>query len=168
MSLQLLQKMDRMSSAWILGVRSNSAALVAFAIGVVLLTALSFEAEAQQVAEEECSVRNAKPVTFRYAEKYASVRTNECIKITGYILGSALHRSKKVALSVAEPGWQTIGVWRVASGEEGDPALTPDRPRKVTVIGKLDDCGSRNWPQYCHYIGGTIISIVDVKFAERG
>ncbi len=135
-----------------------------FLITHVFLFGSTFTAKASPSDPPQCSPANAKPITFRDVEAYEDSGKRECVKITGYILGSALHKNRAVALSKKEPDWQTIGLWDYNKGEAGAIAARSIKPRKATVIGFLEDCGSRNWPQYCHYVGGLIIDAADVKF----
>jgi hypothetical protein len=158
--------MGPMLSQWILGGRSKAIGLALFGAATIAISGIVVAVPAEPHAQPACTASNAKPVTFRYAEKYATVRVDECVTISGYVYGAALHRSKAVATSNDEPGWQTIGIWRPESGEGGDPAFTPDKPRKAVIIGQLEDCGTKLWPRYCHYIGGTIINVTDVRFMD--
>ncbi len=114
-----------------------------------------------------CSAANAKAITFRYAEKYADQISSQCIKISGFVRGGAIHKSKAIALSKAEPDWQTIGLQKYVSAEDQDPAIMPRQPQKATVIGTLGDCGSKNWPHYCHYVGGPIIDVISIDFGRK-
>jgi hypothetical protein len=155
-----------MLSRWTSGGRSKTVGLASLGAAAIAISAIA-EAEPTDSAEKPaCTATNAKPITFRYAGKYATVRIDECVKISGYIHGAALHRSKAIATSNDEPGWQTIGVWRPEAGEDGDSALTPDKPKKAVIIGRLGDCGTKVWPRYCHYIGGTIIKVTDIRFKD--
>jgi hypothetical protein len=96
-----------------------------------------------------CTAENAKPVTFRFIERNAASVPGMCVKVTGYQLGTSLFASKAAANRQGEPDWRVIGL---------DGEITPSQsPKRVTVFGRMEDCGSAMQPNYCHYIGGSVI-----------
>jgi hypothetical protein len=96
-----------------------------------------------------CTAANAKPVTFRFIERNAASVPGMCVKVTGYQLGTSLFASKAAAKRQGEPDWQMIGL---------DGGITPSQaPTRVTVFGRMEDCGSAMQPSYCHYVGGSVI-----------
>jgi hypothetical protein len=149
-----------------LGVRSRTDAPFA----LLLLTALAWDTPTiaqPDVEPQRCTAKTAKTVSFKKAGELASDASEVCIRIKGFVYSGALHRSKAIALSRDEYGWQTMGL----SGNETEDAVTDERlnqmtPRRATIIGYLQDCGSKNWPQYCHYVGGPIIRVQQITFAK--
>ena len=115
-----------------------------------MFTILFLAAAAAAVAPvPECSAAKAKPVTFRYVEANAGEAPGECVRITGYLLDTSLHLSKAVARSKDDPDWRTIGL-------EGS-IKTSKVIKRVTVYGRVQDCGYFMTPSYCHYVGGAVI-----------
>jgi hypothetical protein len=117
---------------------------------------------------KQCSAKIAKTVSFKKAGNLASETDEVCVRIKGYIYGEALHRTQAIALSNDEPGWQTIGL----TGDQADETVIDERlnqkkPRQAEIIGYLRDCGSKNWPHYCHYVGGPIIRVQQIKFLGK-
>jgi hypothetical protein len=108
-----------------------------------------FLAAAPTRAQLPCTAANAKPVTFRFIDRNAESMPGMCVKVTGYQLGTSLFASKAAAKRQGEPDWRMIGL---------DGGITPSQsPTRVTVIGRMEDCGSAMQPSYCHYVGGSVI-----------
>jgi hypothetical protein len=115
-----------------------------------------------------CTSANAVPMSFKSASQSANEQREVCIRIDGYVYSQALHRTKAVALSNDEPGWQTIGLTGREAGEvEIDERLNQKSPRRAMIVGFLRDCGSKNWPNYCHYVGGPIIRVEQISFRRN-
>ncbi len=111
-----------------------------------------------------CTVKSAKTVSFRYVDKYADTRRGECISITGYIYGQTLHQTMGVAAGDQEPDWRSIGLdldW------EKNTLPIPNHPIRYTVIGNMRDCGNASFPNYCHYVGGSIIAVTNIRINKR-
>jgi hypothetical protein len=119
----------------------------------------------------KCTQANAKYLSFRDANEngvtYAAEHPSLCVKVTGYIWRGTLYESKAKAINNTDPEPEIIGLWREEDGEMSNPILSPGKPRKAVIIGILGDCGTHNWPQYCHYVGGSIIKVADIKFSKR-
>jgi hypothetical protein len=96
-----------------------------------------------------CLAAKAKPVTFRYIAAHAAAPPGECVKVTGFLFGTSLFVSKAAALRKGEPNWRMIGL-------DGNVPETK-MPKRVTVYGRVEDCGSAMRPSYCHYVGGSVI-----------
>lgn len=108
-----------------------------------------FLAAAPTSAPLPCTAANAKPVTFRFIDQNAAAVPGMCVKVTGYQLGTSLFASKAAAKRQGEPDWRMIGL---------DGKITPSQsPKRVTVFGRMEDCGSAMLPSYCHYVGGSVI-----------
>lgn len=155
-------------SRWILGVKNKVVSTAAFTCAIMLS---SLAAPAQSKADTlKCTLANAKPVTFRDANENGIISAAEhpglCVKVTGYIWRGTLYESRAKALDNNYKEPEIIGLWREEDGEQSDPALSPGKPRKATIIGILNECGTRIWPQYCHYVGGSIINVIGVKFGK--
>ncbi|MEQ1549100.1 MAG: hypothetical protein ABL918_10725 [Chakrabartia sp.] len=118
------------------------------------MSLILFFAAATAIPTPKCSAENAKPVSFRYVEANAGEAPGKCIRITGYLLDTSLHLSKAVALSKEDPDWRTIGL-------DGDIKISKVIKR-VTVYGRVEDCGHSMKPSYCHYVGGSVIR--DARF----
>lgn len=103
-----------------------------------------------------CTAANAKPVTFRFIDRNAVSVPGMCVKVTGYQLGTSLFASKVAAKRQGEPDWRMIGL---------DGEITASQsPKRVTVFGLMEDCGSTMLPSFCHYVGGSVIR--DAQIAQ--
>jgi hypothetical protein len=108
-----------------------------------------FLAAAPTSAPLPCNAASAKPVTFRFIDRSAASVPGMCVKVTGYQLGTSLFVSKAAAKRKGEPDWRMIGL---------DGEITqPQSPKRVTVFGRMEDCGSTMLPSFCHYVGGSVI-----------
>jgi hypothetical protein len=96
-----------------------------------------------------CTAANAKAVTFRFIDRNAASVPGLCVKVTGYQLGDTLFASKAAAKLRGEPDWRMIGL-------DGDITLSQS-VKRVTVFGRMEDCGSAMQPSFCHYVGGSVI-----------
>jgi hypothetical protein len=156
-----------MSSRWILGGR-NSLALLASIACAIMASPISSKPVAADAAAElpPCTAKNSKTVSYRYVHKYSMDRELECVKLSGFIYGGAIHQARAVALSKNEPGEQSIGIWRDDQPEEQQKDFFPEAPQKAKIIGRLRDCGTSNVPHYCHYVGGPMISVHYLRFGK--
>jgi hypothetical protein len=101
------------------------------------------------IAPLPCTAANAKSVTFRFIDRNAASVPGMCVKVTGYQLGTSLFASKAAAKRRGEPDWRMIGL---------DGEIAPSQsPKRVTVFGRMEDCGSTMLPSFCHYVGGSVI-----------
>lgn len=106
-------------------------------------------AAATATPTSKCSIATAKEVTFRYVNENAGEPPGECVRITGYLLDTSLYLTKAAARSKDDPDWHTIGLDGIV------PRMTI--LQRVTVYGRVEDCGVSMKPSYCHYVGGAVI-----------